>query len=1135
MAALTGVAVLATSLALPGGADAAAGSAPKQPLPTGKSWKVTLFTGDVVTVRTRKGAVPTVGVQPGPDRRNKIFTTSVRPDGHVVVLPADMARLRGRVVDPALFDVTTLIQNGYDDAHSRDLPLIVRGSGRSVAAALPQGRRLTSLDAVAVRQPKSGSARLGTALAAAPSGASRIWLDRTIRATWAPSANPAPLGAASPKPSRAATPRPTTTRSATPDAEALDRNLAQIGAPAAWRAGATGRGVKVAVLDTGVDATHPDLQGRIAETANFSSSVDAVDRNGHGTHVASILGGDGAAADGARKGVAPDASLLVGKVLDDAGRASESQIIAGMEWAAGRAKVVNMSVGGDFSDGTDPLSEAVDKLTRAHGTLFVIAAGNDGGIGSVESPGTADSALTVGAVDDADRIAAFSSRGPRLGRTAAKPEIVAPGVDIVAARAAGTSRGQVISARYTTLSGTSMAAPHVAGAAALVAQRHPDWSPDQIKAALVGSAATATGGDAYELGAGRLDAAAAVTSPLLSRQAVPYLGTSSFPDHPALRSKLVWGAPSEAVSADLSVKVTDREGHAVADAATLSAARVDVPAGGTATAELSVHVARPGLYSAEVVATGGGHTARTPVTFSVEPPSHTLTLVGKPIPGTAADGYVGSASVVNLDDVAQFTGGVDVPSDDSGKIRVPDGRYSVLGKVWDLKPDGGARVALAGSPEITLDRDLTVTLDGAAAKPFGASVQGVRTETAMRSLALVQSFRQGLIGETAYASGSSDEVLAQPMPGGVSTGSLSTTTTFRLTAPGTVYDLFHTRPGGVPADASHLVTPAEIATMARFDERFAAVDGDTSKPIGETRYGMTPAGGLSTGFQANSTVPAGTTRTDYVSAGGGILWMQDAAPGTVADGEWVDEAPFTEPKPGTRSTRTWGRQPFRPGPYSGTLPSPSFCTPSPSVRTGGNVHVHLVDLQVRPDGFDCGDLTTLKHTMTLSEGTRRIGQVSSASADFSVPARPATFTLRYDTDASSVLAVSPTTSTTWTFRSDAPSGSSSERLPLLLVDYDLGLDLRNQPPATGATSPATFTVARMAGSAPATVTGLTVETSVDGGKTWTATQARALGGGRFSAALPKPATGGALSLRVTARDSGGGSVRQEIASAYRLR
>ncbi|MCP2341891.1 S8 family peptidase [Actinomadura rupiterrae] len=1116
VAALASAAVLAAALTPLGGAGAwAAPPSPVQPLPSGKSWQVTLFTGDVVTVRTRKGAVPSVGVRPGADRRNKVFSTSVRPDGHVVVVPADVARLRGRVVDPALFDVTALIQNGLDDARSRELPLIVQRSGRSVAAALPQGRRLASLDAVAVRQPKSGTGRLGRALAAAPGGdASHIWLDRTVHTTRAPQA-PVPAAGA---PSGAAKP-------------GLDRNLTQVGAPVAWKAGATGRGVKVAVLDTGVDATHPDLKGRIAESANFSTSPDVKDRFGHGTHVAAIVAGGGNASGGSRKGVAPDARLLVGKVLNDDGRAPESQLIAGMEWAATRAKIVNMSIGGDTTDGTDPLSVALDGLSKRNGTLFVVAAGNDGAIGSVNTPGSADTALTVGAVDASDRLAPFSSRGPRAGRTAAKPELVAPGVDIVAARATGTSLGRIISARYTALSGTSMATPHVAGAAALVAQKHPGWGGDQLKAALVGSAATAKDRDAYEVGAGRLDAGAAVTAPLLSRQAVPHLGTSAFPAHPALGTKLAWSAPGKAVTASLSVTVTDRQGRTVAGAAKLSATRLAIPAGGTATAQLTVKVPRPGLYAAEVTATGGGHSARTPVTFAVEAPSHTVTVVGKPIPGTAAKDYSGSASVVNLDDVAQFAQGVDVPADGGTKVRVPDGRYSVIGSVGDSRSDL-MRTALAGTPEITVDRDVTVTLDGTAARPFGASVQGVATKTAMSSLSVVRSFRQGIIADGVYTADSlPGQVFAQPMPGRLTTGSITTATGFRLTAPGAVYDLFYPRPGGVPADASHVVTPAEQAKMARIDQRFAALDGDTSKPVSDVRYALAPNAPLSVGFQAGSEVPSGTTRTDYVSASPGVLWMHEAFPRAVADGGWGDLGDFAELKPGSRAAETWGRQPFRPGPYSGTGHSESGCAPAPSLRTSGNVHVHLVDLQVRRDGFDCDMIPTLKHTMTLSEGTRRIGQVASAAADFPVPARAATFTLRYETDSSSVLQVSPRTSTTWTFRSGVPSGTSSERLPLLLVDYDLSLDLRNQP--TGA--PATFTVARMAGSARATATGLAVERSVDGGKTWHAATVRALGGGKFSAALPKPAAGGSLSLRVTARDSGGSSVRQEIISAYRLR
>ena len=161
-------------------------------------------------------------------------------------------------------------------------------------------------------------------------------------------------------------------------------------------------------------------------------------------------------------------------MLDDGGSGYDSSIIAGMEWAAhSGAKVVSMSLGGDPTDGTDPMSQAVNDLTAETGALFVVAAGNAGAARTVGSPGAAASALTVGAVDRDDNLAEFSSRGPRLGDNGLKPEITAPGVGIVAARAAGTTMGTPVDDAYTTASGTSMATPHVAGAAAILAQEHP--------------------------------------------------------------------------------------------------------------------------------------------------------------------------------------------------------------------------------------------------------------------------------------------------------------------------------------------------------------------------------------------------------------------------------------------------------------------------------------------------------------------------------------------------------------------------------------------------------------------------------------------------------------------------------------
>lgn len=138
-----------------------------------------------------------------------------------------------------------------------------------------------------------------------------------------------------------------------------------------------------------MDLTHPDLKDRVSETKSFIEGQEVADRNGHGTHVSSTVGGSGAASDGKEKGVAPGATLAVGKVLSDQGFGSESQIIAGMEWAAKdvQAKIVSMSLGSSQgSDGTDPMAQAVNTLSKDTGALFVIAAGNAYSPGTIGSP-----------------------------------------------------------------------------------------------------------------------------------------------------------------------------------------------------------------------------------------------------------------------------------------------------------------------------------------------------------------------------------------------------------------------------------------------------------------------------------------------------------------------------------------------------------------------------------------------------------------------------------------------------------------------------------------------------------------------------------------------------------------------------
>ncbi|MCD6289979.1 MAG: S8 family peptidase [Anaerolineae bacterium] len=289
----------------------------------------------------------------------------------------------------------------------------------------------------------------------------------------------------------------------------LDVSVPHIRAPEVWAEGYRGNGIKVAVVDTGIDETHPDFEGRVIATKGFASE-SAHDGHGHGTHVASIIAGSGKAGNGKYVGIAPEALLMVAKVLRDDGGGYMSDVIAGVEWAVNQgAQVINLSLGSDGScDGTDALSVACDAAV-SHGVVVCVAAGNAGPGGStVGSPGCARKVITVGASTDDDQIASFSSRGPTSdGRV--KPDIVFPGYNIVAARASGTGMGHPVNDFYTSASGTSMATPHCSGAAALLLEAEPSLTPEQVAERLKAGAVD-LGEDANAQGAGRADVYAAI-------------------------------------------------------------------------------------------------------------------------------------------------------------------------------------------------------------------------------------------------------------------------------------------------------------------------------------------------------------------------------------------------------------------------------------------------------------------------------------------------------------------------------------------------------------------------------------------------------------------------------------------------
>ena len=325
----------------------------------------------------------------------------------------------------------------------------------------------------------------------------------------------------------------------------MERTGATIGAT--WvreNLGLDGAGVGVAIIDSGVTSGHDDLGG--GRVVHFADFVDfqplASDEYGHGTHVAGIIAGSGYDSNGARRGVAPAANLVVLKVLDGDGYGYISNVIAALDYAVEHRaqfniRVINLSVAAGVyeSYNTDPLTLAAKRAVRA-GVVVVTAAGNLGRnaqraiqYGGITAPGNAPWVLTVGASShngtanrNDDSMAAFSSRGPSFIDYAAKPDLVAPGVGIEsladatstlfathpAARLWGTL--DTATQPYLSLSGTSMAAPVVTGTVALMMQANPALTPNLVKAILQYTAEHKSRYDDLTQGAGFLNARGAV-------------------------------------------------------------------------------------------------------------------------------------------------------------------------------------------------------------------------------------------------------------------------------------------------------------------------------------------------------------------------------------------------------------------------------------------------------------------------------------------------------------------------------------------------------------------------------------------------------------------------------------------------
>lgn len=257
-----------------------------------------------------------------------------------------------------------------------------------------------------------------------------------------------------------------------------------INATGAANSGYTGAGVKVAVLDTGFDLHHPDYAGRQIRTASFVPNETVQDFNGHGTHCIGSACGN-VYQNGARYGVANESTIYAGEIFNRQGNTAQAWIFNAIDWAIkSNCDIISMSFGSKVYPGLghDPAYERAAQYALQNGTLMVAAVGNDSARNRnyfvpVSSPANCPSILGVAAIDSNFRVGDFSNRAINVGGTVG---IAAPGVDVYSS--------WPMNMRYRTISGTSMATPHVAGICALIKEKYPSYTPQQIWQQLVSSA-----------------------------------------------------------------------------------------------------------------------------------------------------------------------------------------------------------------------------------------------------------------------------------------------------------------------------------------------------------------------------------------------------------------------------------------------------------------------------------------------------------------------------------------------------------------------------------------------------------------------------------------------------------------------
>jgi subtilisin family serine protease len=509
-----------------------------------------------------------------------------------------------------------------------------------------------------------------------------------------------------------------------------------------------GSSVKIAILDTGIDSTHPDFSfpngtSKIVNAISFTSE-STIDGFGHGTHCASIAAGTGAASAGQYVGVAPDALLMNVKVLDNTGEGLESWIISGIQWAVdNNAKILSMSFGAiDGGNESDPLSTTVNWATN-QGVVCVVAAGNSGSqMYTITSPGVTELAITVGASTKNDLIPSFSSRGPTSDNRI-KPDIVAPGVDIVAARASNTFMGTSISQYYTRASGTSMATPHVAGAVALLLDAHPSWTPNKIKRALTNYAQDINS-NVFDQGSGRLDVCRAANASIIGDSSISfgrvhlnimYRRTVSFQN-----------LDRKTISATLNIATWYIGDGTPYNVASLNTSSLTLSNGATGNVELDLNIdgALPnGYFEGKITVIAGDLEVRIPFFFYI------LSQLGVKVTDTQGSPLMALFVLINAETLVTQT----CSESHYAQFIMPAGNYIIQAmNVYAWHPSGGldTKTSFILHEKFSAKTDETIFIQLSLASAYKLTVRSTGTDDSPLYLVMKQIYT--LYGAIGYLS-----------------------------------------------------------------------------------------------------------------------------------------------------------------------------------------------------------------------------------------------------------------------------------------------------------------------------------------------------------------------------------------------